>query len=158
VDKVEVRDAVVADVEAIQETLSHAFQRYKKYYTEEAYNITVCTLQEIERRIEDSETDVLVATCQGQIAGTATLHFKEQGRLYLSSMAVKPTAQGKGIGFYLLREAERRAKVKNCDVVSLECCEFLKMAIGLYKRMGYKRTGQKRPYYGVEVFEMQKLL
>jgi N-acetylglutamate synthase-like GNAT family acetyltransferase len=158
VDKVTVRDAVIAESHAIHAVLSEAFVPHRDYYTEEAYNITVCKRQEIQRRIDDKLTDVIVATHQGMIVGTAALHYKEQGRLYLSSMAVKPMSQGKGIGYYLLKEVEQRAKKKKCTVILLECCEFLKMAIGLYKRMGYERTGKKRPYYGVEVFEMEKSL
>ena len=102
--------------------------------------------------------DVLVAVYDGHIVGTAAMHYREAGKVYLSSMAVDPMTQGKGIGYYLLNTVEQRARDKGCSIISLECCEFLKMAIGLYRRMGYERTGNKRPYYGVEVFEMQKRL
>jgi ribosomal protein S18 acetylase RimI-like enzyme len=155
---IEIRNAVDTENDAIHEILSEAFKPYRECYTEQAYGITICSPEEIGQRIDDSMTDVLVAVYEDQIVGTATLHLREKGKLYLSSMAVIPATQGKGVGYYLLQAVERRAKEKNCTVISLECCEFLRMAIGLYKRMGYKRTGRKRPYYGVEVFEMQKLM
>ena len=158
VDEIAVRDAVEYDVGLIHEILSEAFQPYRDYYTEEAYDVTVCSTREIKRRIDDNRFDVLVAVRKDQIVGTATLQLMEKGISYLSSMAAKPAVQGKGIGYCLLSTIEDRAREKRCSVVSLECCEFLKMAIGLYKRMGYKRTGRKRPYYGVEVFEMQRRL
>lgn len=157
-ESIEVRDAAVGESQIIHAILSEAFLPYRNYYTEKAYNITVCTSQEIERRIGDRAIDVLVATRRGMIVGTAALLYREHGELYLSSMAVNPRTQGKGVGYCLLKEVEQRAKNKECSIISLECCEFLKMAIGLYKRMGYERTGAKRPYYGVEVFEMQKRL
>lgn len=155
---VTVREATTPDVNNIHDVLSEAFQPYRKYYTEEAYNVTVCSPQEIMRRIGDNQFDVLVAEYKKQVVGTATTNVKDEGEVYLSSMGVRPTVQGKGAGYYLLKAVEYRAGKKGCKFISLECCEFLKMAIGLYKRMGYKRTGRKRPYYGVEVFEMQKRL
>ena len=102
--------------------------------------------------------DVLVAQLEDEIIGTVTLTQRIPESAYLSSMAVKPSAQGRAVGYLLLIEAERRARNRKCAFISLECCEFLKMAIALYKRMGYKRTGHSRPYHGVEVFEMKKRL
>jgi N-acetylglutamate synthase-like GNAT family acetyltransferase len=153
-----IRSAVTSDVNMIHEVLVDAFSPYKEHYTQQAYDMTVCARDEVSRRIEDKTIDVLVAVREGQVVGTAALHYKEVGKLYLSSMVVNPVVQGKGIGYYLLKAVEERARDKGCSVISLECCEFLKMAIALYRRMGYERTGHKRPYYGVEVFEMQKRL
>ncbi|KPK72464.1 hypothetical protein AMJ87_04675 [candidate division WOR_3 bacterium SM23_60] len=158
VDEITVRDALEDDTELIHVILSEAFQPYRKYYTEEAYDVTVCSPQEILRRIGDDQFDVLVAEYKKQVVGTATTNMKEKWKVYLLSMGVRPTVQGKGAGYYLLKAVEYRSRKRGCKSISLECCEFLKMAIGLYKRMRYKRTGRKRPYYGVEVFEMQKRL
>lgn len=155
---IEIRDAVAFEVENIHEILAHAFQPYRDQYTQQSYEITVCSPEEIRRRIDDKAIDVLVAVCEGEIVGTASLHYREAGGLYLSSMAVSPKVQGRGIGYYLLKAVEERAQEKGCSVISLECCEFLKMAVAMYKRMGYERTGYRRPYYGVEVFEMKKQL
>jgi len=157
-DEITVRDASENDVGLIHDVLSEAFRPYRDYYTEESYSVTVCSPQEIMRRIEDSQVDVLVAEYKKQIVGTATINMGEKERVYLSSMAVRPKVQGKGVGYYLLHAVEFLARKKGRKIVALECCEFLKMAIGLYRRMGYMRTGYKRPYYGVEVFEMQKRL
>ena len=156
--KVEIRDARAADVDIIHGILADAFLPYKTKYTEEAYHITVCPPKEIAERIEDMFVDVLVAQLEDEIIGTVTLTQRSQKSAYLSSMAVKPTAQGKAVGYLLLIEAERRARDRKCAFVSLECCEFLKMAVGLYRRMGYERTGRERPYHGVQVFEMKKRL
>ncbi|MBE0432812.1 GNAT family N-acetyltransferase [candidate division WOR-3 bacterium] len=155
---IEIRDAVTRDIRDIHETLSEAFQPYRKCYTEEAYDITVCSYQEIANRINNEQVDVLVAESNGSIVGTGAARVKDEGKLYLSSMAVRPAVQGKGVGYYLLTEIERRAKIRQCDVISLECCEFLKMAICLYRRFGYNRTGLVRPYHGIQVFEMKKRL
>jgi ribosomal protein S18 acetylase RimI-like enzyme len=154
----EIRDASPEDAAAIHEVLSQAFMPYKKYYTGEAYNITVCSLDEIRNRINSTAFDMLVAVAEERIVGTAALLQKEPGILYLGSMAVTPDMQGRSIGYVLLEEVEHRAREKGCMTISLECYEPLKMAIGLYQRMGYTRTGRSRPYYGIEVFEMQKKL
>jgi N-acetylglutamate synthase-like GNAT family acetyltransferase len=157
-DAITIRDALESDAGLIHAILSEAFRPYREHYTEEAYNVTVCSVQEIIRRIDDDRFDVLVAEYNNQVVGTAAMYMSKKGKVYLSSMAVRPTVQGKGAGYYLLKTVEHRARERDCEVVVLECCEFLRMAIGLYKRMGYKRTGRKRPYHGVEVFEMQRQL
>jgi ribosomal protein S18 acetylase RimI-like enzyme len=143
----EIRDAFPEDAAAIHEVLSNAFLPYRKYYTDDAYNITVCSLDEIKRRVQDAAFDVLVAIAEDRIVGTAALSIKEPGVLYLGSMAVMPDVQGSGIGFVLLEEVEHRAREKGCTIISLECYEPLKTAIALYKRVGYTRTGRSRPHY-----------
>jgi N-acetylglutamate synthase-like GNAT family acetyltransferase len=137
----EIRDASPEDAAAIHEVLSQAFMPY-----------------EIRNRINSTAFDMLVAVAEERIVGTAALLQKEPGILYLGSMAVTPDMQGRSIGYVLLEEVEHRAREKGCMTISLECYEPLKMAIGLYQRMGYTRTGRSRPYYGIEVFEMQKKL
>jgi N-acetylglutamate synthase-like GNAT family acetyltransferase len=158
VSEIAVRDAFENDLAMIHEVLLEAFHPYRIHYTKEAYDITVCSPQEMKRRLDDDRFKILVAEYGGQIVGTATMKIKEKGILYLSSMAVKPAVQGKGVGYHLLKAIEQRARKKRCSRIILECCEFLRLAIGLYIRVGYERTGNKRPYYGIEVFEMQKRL
>lgn len=153
-----IREAEIADVDSICVLLADAFAPYRGYYSAEAYDLTVCSRATMMNRILDSEFDVIVALHDNRVGGTATLNAAKPGIMYLRSMAVSRSMQGRGIGYALLQQCEDRARSRKCGIISLECFEPLKMAISLYRRMGYKRTGAARDYAGIEVFEMQKMI
>jgi ribosomal protein S18 acetylase RimI-like enzyme len=155
-DEVRIRDAERKDIQEINQVLSESFEPYQKDYTEEAYNATVIPPDEIETPINDPEIEMLVVLCENDIAGTATINLQGKEDLYIGSTGVRPTAQGKGIGKRIFEKIQRRAGQKGCKTMSLECFEPLKSAIKLYQRFGFKRTGRKRAYDGIEIFEMKK--
>lgn len=66
-------------------------------------------------------------------------------RIY--SIAVLPTARGRGIGEQLVRAAEREAADAGRILMRLEVREDNGGAIGLYKRLGYRQFGTYRDYY-----------
>lgn len=157
-DDIEIRKAKNSDIQAIYEVLSEAFEPYKQDYTEEAYYATVISLDEIEKRLKKERTEVLVAEYSNKIIGTATITLHKNNDLYIRSMAVRPHIQKKGIGSLILDEIDLRARQKNCTRVSLECYEPLTKAITLYEKCGFRRTGKKRSYHGITIFEMKKEL
>lgn len=155
-DDIEIRNTKNSDIQAIYKVLSKAFEPYKQDYTQEAYNATVISACEIEKRMNEQKTEVLVAVYHNKIVGTATITTKENGELYIRSMAVKPNTQRKGMGMLMLEEIDRRAKQKHCKIISLECFEPLTKATKLYEKSGFKRTGRQRSYYGIKIFGMKK--
>jgi len=154
--EVNVRGANPADCREIHHVLLESFEPYRKVYTKEAYDETVLSSDKIEKRITDPETEVLVALHKNEIVGTATINIQVGDDLYIRSMAVKPDTQGKGIGRCILEEIQEIAVQRQCKTISLECYEPLKNAVRLYERFGFRRTGEKRAYHGVEIFEMKK--
>ncbi|MGO1749533.1 MAG: GNAT family N-acetyltransferase/peptidase C39 family protein [Marinobacter sp.] len=66
-------------------------------------------------------------------------------RIY--SIAVLPTARGRGIGEELVRTAEHEAADAGRILMRLEVREDNSGAIGLYKRLGYRQFGTYRDYY-----------
>lgn len=154
--EVKIRGAVREEIQEIHRVLSESFKPYQKDYTEGAYSATVVSPDEIEKRINDPEIEVLVAVYDDKIIGTATINLQGQEELYIASMGVRPATQGKGAGQRILEEIQRRARQKKCKTISLECHEPLKSAIKLYERFGFRRTGRKRAYHGIEIFEMKK--
>ncbi|MGC9554333.1 MAG: GNAT family N-acetyltransferase [Thermoplasmatota archaeon] len=157
-EEVKIREAKPGDGEEIYRILSHAFEPYSRYYTEEAYSATVLSPREIESRIKDGQMVVLVATCHGVAVGTVSLKPEGEGRIYLQSMAVEPHYQGQAIGKQILERAEMFARQRQCRLVSLECYHPLVKALDLYEKSGFRVTGKKRNYYGIEIFEMTKKL
>jgi ribosomal protein S18 acetylase RimI-like enzyme len=153
---IEIRKAKHSDIYVIHKVLAEAFQPYRHDYTEEAFNATVVPPDEIEKRLQEPRTVVLVVEYRHIIIGTATILMHKRGELYIQSMAVRPTTQKRGIGHRLLEEIDRHARHKKCTTVSLECYEPLTKAIALYEKHGYKRTGKTRSYHGITIFEMKK--
>jgi GNAT superfamily N-acetyltransferase len=152
------RQACVDDVTGICEVLAEAFEPYRETYTRHAYDATVLTAPEVERRIRDPEVGVLVAVCGNAVVGTATIEPRGERELYIRSMAVHPGYQGKRIGRQLLERIEHDARQANVAALGLECYEPLGPAIALYQKSGFNRTGTTRDYDGVAVFEMIKHL
>ncbi len=151
-----IRGAKQAEAAEIHKILASAFEPYRHDYTEEAYRATVVSVDEIQRRIEDKETEVLVATLNGALSGTVTVTPLDERSIYIKSMAVAPRFQGRRIASELLNELERIAKGRGCTRIVLECYEPLRKAVSLYEKFGFKRTGKVRPYHGIVVFEMVK--
>lgn len=151
-----IRKAQSNDIQEIYKVLSQAFNPYQQYYTEEAYRATVISPHEIEKRITEKETDVLVAIYNSKIVGTASIEMVKEGNMHVCSMAVKPNHQGKGVGWRVLQEINELAKKRHCKTITLECFEPLTKAVSLYEKFGFKRTGRRRNLYGIIVFEMMK--
>jgi ribosomal protein S18 acetylase RimI-like enzyme len=153
-----IRLANSSDTENIYHILSEAFKSYKKHYTKEAYKATVISIDEIEKRIKNHEINILVTLFNDRIVGTASIFEKNHNNLYISTMAVNPHYQKKGIGYQLLEYISNFARKKNFHQLSLESFKPLKSAIRLYEKYGFKKTGKKRYYYDIEIFEMIKYI
>jgi len=153
---IRVRKARIGDAQGIYEVLSQSFEPYSRYYTEKAYKATVISVHEIENRINGQKTEVLVAIHDSKIVGTASIKIEEKAKLHIRSMAVIPSYQGRGIGRRILKRINELAKQKNCKTVSLECFEPLTKAVTFYEACGFRRTGRKRNYHGITIFEMTK--
>ena len=65
----------------------------------------------------------------------------------LLTLAVSPTAQGKGIGRRLLRDFEKQAGSLEAEDLFLEVATTNSAAIHLYETEGYAKTGLRKDYY-----------
>ena len=66
---------------------------------------------------------------------------------WVQTMAVAPSAQGRGVGALLLQELLAEAERRRQRVVSLEVRAGNATAQRLYARHGFARTGVRRGYY-----------
>ena len=71
---------------------------------------------------------------------------KENDRLYLGMLSVKPDAQDKGIGKKLLKEAESFAIEQGCTTLFMTVISVRKELIDWYIRHGYRLTGESKPF------------
>lgn len=150
-----VRMAEREDIKGIHNILAEAFAPYRKDYTERAYNVTVVSIKEMENKLNDPSKLILVAQLQNKIVGTVAVKMSSDN-FYIQSMAVRPGVQREGIGMVILEAIERHAKEIDVNELSLECYEPLTKAIRLYEKFGFRKTGKRRSYYGITIFEMKK--
>jgi ribosomal protein S18 acetylase RimI-like enzyme len=101
------------------------------------------------RFVERKHTSsLLVLDDSGAVRGYALVVYRSGtalARLY--SIAVDPTAKGRGFGLQLLSAAERFAFARGCAVMRLESRPDNTPAIGLYKSHGYRQFGLVADYY-----------
>ena len=145
------------DIKDVSLILSAAFKPYKKYYTNEAYTATILSPRVIKQRIENKESEFFVVIYKNEIVGTISL-LLSRNLIYLSSMAVKPKYQKQGVGYFILEEVIKIALSKNTKKLLLESFKPLSCAISLYNHFRFKKTGNKRNYNGIEIFEMCKYI
>lgn len=66
---------------------------------------------------------------------------------HLSTIAVLPGLQCKGLGSYLLRWCERQIHRKSIEIITLETQLSNNAAIRFYEKHGFSRVGFRRAYY-----------
>jgi GNAT superfamily N-acetyltransferase len=97
---------------------------------------------------------VMIATQAGTIVGTLTLSARKpwaidtayftkvKAPIYLTSMAVEPRLQGKGVGRFMLDGAHEKAKAWPGNAIRLDAFDANAGAGGFYARCGYRETGR----------------
>jgi putative acetyltransferase len=151
---VDVRLAQVEDAQPIAELLHSAFAQYEALYTPAAFGATTPTVDQLRHRW--AEGPVWVAIRNGQLLGTVAAVRRDQD-LYLRSMAVLPYAHGQGIAALLLRQVERFAQAQGARRLVLSTTPFLRNAIRLYERSGFRWTGSgPDSLRGTPIFSMSK--
>lgn len=90
----------------------------------------------------------LVAERVGAVVGYVLVLFSHgtlHARIY--SLAVDPSARGRGLGRDLVIAAEDASKDQDCSEIRLEVRKDNEEAIGLYESLGYRRFGVLTDYY-----------
>jgi len=55
-------------------------------------------------------------------------------------LAVAPAARGRGVGAAIIQECIRRARAAGADAITLHTTDFMRVAMGMYERMGFVRA------------------
>lgn len=150
----EIRRAGEDDAEAIARVLAEAFEEFRPLYTAEAYAATTPGADAVRERLRDAPAWVVAD--DGAIVGTVAAVVRD-GALYVRSMAVLPSARGRGISAALLAEVERFAIESGIAELTLSTTPFLHAAIALYERFGFVATGPQE-FFGTPLFGMRKLI
>jgi ribosomal protein S18 acetylase RimI-like enzyme len=149
------RRAKPSDAEQIVECLSAAFAPFKAAYAPGAFADTVPSGQAVLERIRDGI--VLVAVqADGVVAGTlAGMVTGSEG--HLRGMAVRSAWQGSGLAQRLLSAMESELAARGCKRITLDTTAPLLRASAFYSKNGYRRTGRVTDFYGMALFEWEKV-
>lgn len=93
---------------------------------------------------------MVVAEDDGQIIGTATLHFQRKiirnggVAAFIEDVAVREKYRGQGIGAKLIEHLIEKAKKSGCYKINLSC---FRERIAFYERLGFKKESTTMRYY-----------
>jgi GNAT superfamily N-acetyltransferase len=153
---IEIRLALIKNIDAIAFVLRQAFIAYKPYYPPAAFAVTTPTSDQIRERWE--EGPVWVAVQNEIVVGTMAAVPKDSG-LYVRSMAVLPASRGQGIGRMLLQTAEDFAIHHHHSRIFLSTTPYLKKAIRLYEHFGFQIINEgPHDLFALPLFTMAKQL
>jgi ribosomal protein S18 acetylase RimI-like enzyme len=153
---IEIRLAMIKEIDAIAFVLRQAFIAYELYYPPAAFAATTPTSDQIRERWE--EGPVWVAVQNEIVVGTMAAVPKASG-LYVRSMAVLPASRGQGIGRMLLQIAEDFAMHHHHSRIFLSTTPYLKQAIRLYEQFGFQIINEgPHDLFALPLFTMAKQL
>lgn len=117
------------------------------------------TTDQIRYLVARAKSTVVLVEQSGQLIGAAYLLWRKDsrsGRLY--SIAIDPSAQGRGLGELLLTECEQQTVAHGKDRLLLEVRVDNVAAIRFYLRHGYEEIGRLPGYYedGTDGLKMAK--
>ncbi len=154
-DPISVRRATVQDVPGIVRCLHAAFAPYRHQYTRAAYAETTLNLSTARARLRGMR--VLVAVDRaGHLLGTVAWMRKPSGIGYLRGMAVDPRRFGTGIAQRLLDRALAEQRGAGIRRVALHTTHPLERAIRFYRRNGFRLSGPRGQYFGMETLRFAR--
>jgi ribosomal protein S18 acetylase RimI-like enzyme len=141
--------AVIEDAPALNKLVNSAYRgdSSRQGWTTEADLLdgTRIDTHAIEELIKTPGTTLLKYVEEGEILGCVELK-KNESKLYLGMLTVRPHLQGKGIGKELLKAAEAEAKNQNCASIFMTVISVRKELIDWYMRHGFHLTGDRKPF------------
>ena len=141
-----VRDARAGELDQVAQLMLDAYQEYQAHFPPDTWERYSANIMDVRSRLEFSE--LIVAEQSGAVAGAVTLYpnlvSAEQGWpagwAGVRLLAVHPDARGQGIGRVLMDECLLRSRRRRSAAVGLHTSEIMRVARGLYERMGFVRV------------------
>lgn len=128
-----VREATVADVDAMRELAQAAYQVYVERIGRQPAPMTADYGQAVE------SDHAWVAEYGERVVGLLVL-WPANDHLLLENVAVLPQAQGLGVGSRLLQLAEEQARTQGLREIRLYTNEAMTETLDYYPRRGFRET------------------
>lgn len=153
----EIRLAEPKEAQLISDLIFEAFAPFESEYTAEAFAYTTPKADEILPRFD--EGPIWLAELDGETIGTVSA-LPDGERLYIRSMAIRPTAQRGGIGQRLLETLESYARENGFEKLYLYTTFVLPGAKRLYEKNGFYVLRETKPEEWCDMggLEMEKKL
>jgi len=140
----EIRDAAPSEHDRLLSLVMAAYAQFDPFVSPE---FVAGFRDDVRRLMNDPDTRVIVAELDSALAGTIT--FYPEGRTYdedlpegwacLRTLAVLPSARGRGVGRALMNECLVRARALGRSRMLLHTLEFMTAAIALHESLGFRR-------------------
>lgn len=155
--RLEIRLARTGDETIVARLLREAFEPFRELYTPGGFADTTATEDVVRERLETAK--IWIAFDDGEAVGTVTA-LPEPEKIYIRSMAVLPSAQGRGIGQQLLETLENDARERGFKKVYLYTTFVLPGAQPLYEKNGFVVVRETPPeeWHDMAGVEMEKIL
>lgn len=140
---------VVLEIVQYESTHQPWFEKLNRQWIEHYFwiePIDVEVLQHPEKNIIDKGGAILMASIDGEIAGTVALKFVEPGVYEFTKMAVDEKYRGQKIGKALGEAAVEKAKKLGARKIILYSNTILIPAIELYRKLGFFEVPVDGPY------------
>jgi ribosomal-protein-alanine acetyltransferase len=126
--------------------LDRLYQIERECFDKEAF-----TRQQIAYLLKDYNSINLIARINNEIAGfiIGAAYYERNAQVgHILTVDVTPTYRQKGVAQKLLQEIEKIFKEKGFRASYLEVREDNVAALGLYRKLGYKKIAKLKDYYG----------
>lgn len=157
------KDAHVNNIEIISYKAEHAyhFERLNKAWIEKYFY-----LEEMDKWVLENPHEailakggtILMATCNGAVAGTVALIKVSDHEYEFAKMAVDEAFQRRGIAEALSHAALKKAREMGAKKVSLYSQTSLAAAISLYRKLGFAEVPMDHVLYKRANIKMEMLL
>lgn len=143
---VRVRPARDDDLPAIREVLRAAYRPYAAVLPVVLFELYLADVLDVRSRTAAGVQ--LVAELEGRVVGTVTHypsarddgHGWPPGWAGLRVLAAHPEARGLGVGRLLTTECRDRASAAGAPALALHTATFMRSAVALYERLGFRRV------------------
>ncbi len=92
--------------------------------------------KDIQRKLKVQANLFLVAWLEGKLVATVMAGY-EGHRGWINYLAVAPGLQRKGLGRWMMSEAEKRLREQGCPKINLQVRASNRGVIAFYERLGY---------------------
>ena len=147
------RDYQATDAEAIVRVALAAFAEFEPHFSDwPLFNANVAKMPGLAQTGE-----IIVAEDDGRIVGAVAYigpkakkpAFFDPAWPVIRMLVVDPAARGKGVGRQLTEECLRRAERDQARVIALHTTPIMTVALPMYLRMGFVKTGEAPDILGV---------